>query len=249
MVNFQFIYIYLVASIVSAVRLATASSLRSTSRITRAEDMVPCLTRGECESSSQEMGYDLFYVDEDNSYPTKGCWAKNGKVFFSVGTTSQMSTANHLGIQERILCKKKKISSHTACLTIEECKARSQALGIYFYNNDYDTKGCFTKTSLESGTTNAFFSKGTVEQMSTSTISAPLQERLWCDEEASQTDDTITTTTSAPSATKLEPTTPKPTPQPSKLPTKEPTKVSPCSLSKRSYCISLYNVLVLICTT
>ena len=74
MVNFQFIY--LVAAIVSAVRLATASSLRSTSRIVRAEDMVPCLTRGECESSSQDMGYDVFYVDEDNFIPNKGMLGK-----------------------------------------------------------------------------------------------------------------------------------------------------------------------------
>ena len=83
------------------------------------------------------------------------------------------------------------------------------------------------KTSATSGITNAFFSDGTIEEMSTSTISAPLQERLWCDdEEASQTDDTTTATTSAPSSTKPGPsTTPKPTRQPSKLPTKKPTKV------------------------
>ena len=89
------------------------------------------------------------------------------------------------------------------CLTLAECKMKSNKIGvpsIYFYADDCkgrsgcaefdasrtDSKGCFTKTSKSTGITKAFFSLGSEAEMSTANLSAPLQERLWCD---SVTDD------------------------------------------------------------
>jgi len=61
----------------------------------------PCLTQEACEGARQKMGIESFYIDE---YPTKGCFAKNGKAFFSVGTDDEMSVDELSGVQKRIWC-------------------------------------------------------------------------------------------------------------------------------------------------
>eukprot|EP00571_Detonula_confervacea_P012081 CAMPEP_0172312478 /NCGR_PEP_ID=MMETSP1058-20130122/17627_1 /TAXON_ID=83371 /ORGANISM="Detonula confervacea, Strain CCMP 353" /LENGTH=596 /DNA_ID=CAMNT_0013025949 /DNA_START=103 /DNA_END=1893 /DNA_ORIENTATION=- len=60
---------------------------------------VACLTREDCEKMSQGMGVKSFNHGE---YDTKGCFSKNGKAFFSLGTEEEMSKRDLPGVQERI---------------------------------------------------------------------------------------------------------------------------------------------------
>jgi len=68
-----------------------------------------------------------------------------------------------------------------ACLTLEDCRSAALSMGVepqYFYNNNFDTKGCFTKTN-PTGIKKAFWSQGTIEQMSTTELIG-IQERIMC---------------------------------------------------------------------
>mmetsp|Transcript_2783 Transcript_2783/g.5924 ORF Transcript_2783/g.5924 Transcript_2783/m.5924 type:complete len:168 (+) Transcript_2783:148-651(+) len=68
----------------------------------------PCLTQEACDAARQEMGIETFYIDELTLYidefPTKGCFGKNDKAFFSIGTEDEMSVDELPGVQERIWC-------------------------------------------------------------------------------------------------------------------------------------------------
>ena len=69
-----------------------------------------------------------------------------------------------------------------ACLTLDDCRSAALSMGVepqYFYNNVFDTKGCFTKTN-PTGVKKAFWSPGTIEQMSTTELTG-IQERLMCE--------------------------------------------------------------------
>jgi len=60
-----------------------------------------CLTREACDKQRQGMGLESF---ASGSYPTKGCFRKNGKAFFSPGMPQEMSELDLPGLQERIWC-------------------------------------------------------------------------------------------------------------------------------------------------
>ena len=170
-------------------------------------DIRYCLTLNECEARSIELGYDLFYIDDDESYPTKGCYAKNNKAFFSLGTEEEMRSMDMVGEQERIYCTMQlpwvsinqnenditdgkedndDDDDHDACLTVAACKSKSREMGItsnQFYTElPSVTKGCFTKTST-TGVRKAFFTSGTVQQMKTSDLPG-IRQRIWCDKKA-----------------------------------------------------------------
>ena len=69
-----------------------------------------------------------------------------------------------------------------ACLTLDDCRSAALSMGVepqYFYSNTFDTKGCFTKTN-PTGVKKAFWSQGTVEQMSTTELTG-IQERIMCE--------------------------------------------------------------------
>ena len=287
--NFQFIFVstYLTAALGLAAaseyeskkpyvtRSNTAHHVRRSVRAdnTKAADDTACLTLEDCQAQSFNLGIDskYFYANDCkglsgcgtfdlSSVETKGCYSKNGKAFFSLGSIDEMSTdILPPSKRERIWCSNvafgttdptdepstsppitpfptevaevMKISSvkNSPCLTLAECKMKSNNIGvpsIYFYADDCkgrsgcaefdasrtDSKGCFTKTSESTGITKAFFSLGSESEMSTANLSAPLQERLWCD---IVTDDGPT-----PFPTSLVPPTPK-----TKAPSPKPTKV------------------------
>eukprot|EP00579_Thalassiosira_antarctica_P007181 CAMPEP_0201903060 /NCGR_PEP_ID=MMETSP0902-20130614/55281_1 /ASSEMBLY_ACC=CAM_ASM_000551 /TAXON_ID=420261 /ORGANISM="Thalassiosira antarctica, Strain CCMP982" /LENGTH=623 /DNA_ID=CAMNT_0048437093 /DNA_START=68 /DNA_END=1939 /DNA_ORIENTATION=+ len=60
-----------------------------------------CLTQEDCEQKSQEMGMESF---TPGNFPTKGCYSKTNKAYFSPGTEEEMSEPDVSGIQERIWC-------------------------------------------------------------------------------------------------------------------------------------------------
>ena len=210
------------------------------------EDTVACIKLEECQARSQEMGFEFFYT---GVYPTKGCYSKGTNAFFSIGSEEEMSIINLSGSKQRIWCnptstiqfEEKSLSEseeeeRDACITAESCKAKALDVGVdvdlYFYNNDFETRGCYTKTSPTSGITKAFWSLGTEEEMSTSDLSAPLLERLWCDDK-DLSENSLDTDTAYPTPAVVYTNSPvKPTMRPSKTkapstpPTKEPTNVS-----------------------
>ena len=213
------------------------------------EDTVACITLDDCQIQSQEMGFEFFYT---GVYPTKGCYSKGTNAFFSLGSEDEMSIPYLSGSKQRIWCtpsipiqfeEKSSLSEEgerDACITAESCKAKALEVGVdvdlYFYNNEFETRGCYTKTSPTSGITKAFWSLGTEEEMSTSDLSAPLLERLWCDdkdlsENSLDADTAYPTPAVVYTNSPVKPTN-KPTMRPSKTkapstpPTKEPTNVS-----------------------
>ena len=210
------------------------------------DDTVACISQDDCQAQSFEMGFEFFFTGE---YPTKGCYSKGTNAFFSLGSEDEMSIPNLSGSKQRIWCnptsipvqfEEKSLSERDACITAESCKAKALDVGVdvglYFYNNEFETRGCYTKTSPTSGIKKAFWSKGTAEEMSTSDLSAPLLERLWCDdkdlsENSLDTDTAYPTPAVVYTNSPVKPTN-KPTMRPSKTkapstpPTKEPTNVS-----------------------
>merc|ERR1712194_39946 len=61
-----------------------------------------CSTPEDCDAARQELGISVFYNGE---YPSKGCFAKGDKAFFSTGgTDAEMSEESMAGIQQRIWC-------------------------------------------------------------------------------------------------------------------------------------------------
>jgi len=64
----------------------------------------PCLTEEACRraSAARDIPDALFYADE--GYATKGCYAKNGKAFFSAGTAAEMAAVDLKGVLTRIGC-------------------------------------------------------------------------------------------------------------------------------------------------
>lgn len=63
-----------------------------------------CLTAEDCLAKAEEMEVTFIAGDFPES-ATKGCFSKNGRVFFSPGTEEQMSDATVASNQERIWCE------------------------------------------------------------------------------------------------------------------------------------------------
>mmetsp|Transcript_31209 Transcript_31209/g.66023 ORF Transcript_31209/g.66023 Transcript_31209/m.66023 type:complete len:1031 (-) Transcript_31209:267-3359(-) len=68
---------------------------------TEEEIRAACLTRGECLTTARELGLTTFHSGD---FPSKGCFRKNGKAFFSPGTLAEMSAEVLNGNRERIWC-------------------------------------------------------------------------------------------------------------------------------------------------
>jgi hypothetical protein len=68
-----------------------------------AADNITCRTAESCNNKRMEMELTGgFYTSDD--YQTKGCYYKNGNVFFSPGTQEEMSTSDLPGLRVRIWC-------------------------------------------------------------------------------------------------------------------------------------------------
>ncbi|KAL9178366.1 hypothetical protein ACHAXT_000013 [Thalassiosira profunda] len=63
---------------------------------------MPCLTQWACQDRAGEVGAASFHVVQ--GAPTKGCTAKNGRVFWSPGTEEEMSTVEATGTSVRLWC-------------------------------------------------------------------------------------------------------------------------------------------------
>jgi hypothetical protein len=80
--------------------MAAAMNAATASKVA---DNITCLTAESCNSKRLEMELTGgFYTSDD--YQTKGCYYKNGNVFFSPGTQEEMSTPDLPGLRVRIWC-------------------------------------------------------------------------------------------------------------------------------------------------
>jgi len=61
-----------------------------------------CQTARDCREAAAALGHAPFRAGPH--FPTKGCYAKNGKAFFSPGDEGAMTSAELPGAQERIYC-------------------------------------------------------------------------------------------------------------------------------------------------
>ena len=149
-----------------------------------------CLTKDECTAAANALGVGSVV---EGVYPSKGCFSKGGRVFFSEGSIEDMSTTELPGLQERVYCGSDDGEEGTGdetdtsptdtfpsvdatvCLTKDECTAAANALGVgTVQEGDYPSKGCFSKGGR------VFFSEGSIEDMSTTELPG-MQERIFCD--------------------------------------------------------------------
>ena len=149
-----------------------------------------CLTKDECTAAANALGVGSVV---EGVYPSKGCFSKGGRVFFSEGSIEDMSTTKLPGLQERVYCGSDDGEEGTGdetdtsptdtfplvaaevCLTKDECTAAANALGVgTVEEGDYPSKGCFSKGGR------VFFSEGSIEDMSTTELPG-MQERIFCD--------------------------------------------------------------------
>ena len=75
--------------------------------------------------------------------------------------------------------------SNVPCLTADECDDKRKKMGItggLYINEDYSTKGCYSKND------NAFFSLGTEDEMITVDLPGILA-RIWCDSDAADSNE------------------------------------------------------------
>ena len=161
-----------------------------------------CLTKEACSTRARQIGIDVFLSGD---YPTKGCYSKNGKSYWSAGSKAEMSTTNLSGVQKRIFCKVTTPSppqttppppprptgnNRVACLTQAQCNNKRQELGLnVFHTGTWTTKGCYSKNGK------AFFSTGgNTAQMSTTNLPGVLK-RIWCTSSVSRTGQNIALST------------------------------------------------------
>lgn len=82
-------------------KLLTIAAIAVTTTLQMAHAASPCVTANECEAKAEELGIVDFYVGD---FPSKGCFTKNNKAFFSEGTEEEMSSTGLDGQQKRIWC-------------------------------------------------------------------------------------------------------------------------------------------------
>lgn len=154
----------------------TAQTFVGTPKTTPGNQKTICVTEEDCKNAGANLGLTVFRADDD--YRTKGCYSKNGKAFFSRGTTVEMSAHDLPGVQMRVFCDgtAPPKPGYVVCVTEQDCKNAGADLGltVFHVDDDYPTKGCFSKNDK------AFFSQGTTEEMSTHDLPG-LQQRLHCD--------------------------------------------------------------------
>lgn len=64
---------------------------------------IPCATMEQCNDMRKMMGIE-FGTYEDLNFPTKGCFYKGDKAYFSDGSYDEMATSDLPGEQNRIYC-------------------------------------------------------------------------------------------------------------------------------------------------
>lgn len=73
-----------------------------------------CAGEVECKARSVELGYPFY----SGMYPTKGCFSKNEKLFYSPGTEEEMSTTTLKGVLERVYCSSSSLLPTSATTTL-----------------------------------------------------------------------------------------------------------------------------------
>lgn len=198
----NFIYFTMKATSIAIALTATLGSVAATDDTPKyyiARNMVGqngfCYNENACKTACQQLGLPS---PLGGQWPTKGCFAKNGKAYYSEGSVDQKSDQPP-GVQARIYCGMPAelpettsrsgeylippavVTDGTVCRTKEECKEAAGSIGITTFSalgvedqQRVRTKGCFTKNGK------AFFgSQGSDEEMSETELPG-IQQRIWC---------------------------------------------------------------------
>lgn len=93
-------------SLKSTITLAAAVAAAS---ISTSAGEITCTTLSACDEARQDLEIPVMYNDlgrgEDQKFPNKGCYQKNGKAFWSEGTYDEMSTTDLPELISRIWCE------------------------------------------------------------------------------------------------------------------------------------------------
>jgi len=214
----------LVALRLGAVRAGTEKTEAPTALYLRPGEAV-CDAARDCAAAAADLGISTFRAGAN--FPTKGCYSKNGKAFFSPGSVAEMRTADLMGTQERIYCPAEPsaptptppapspaVTSPSFCRAAKECREASAGLGYapFRAGANFPIKGCYAKNGK------AFFSPGAAAEMERTDLPGA-QERVYCP---------------APSA----PAPPEPAPSPTRRPTPPPTRqaTAPAPAAKEVSC-------------
>ena len=80
---------------VQSITTATATTILITTATLATAALEACPTRNACKEAATLAGIDTtvhFYPDREGTFPFKGCYTKNGKAFWSQGTTDDMES-------------------------------------------------------------------------------------------------------------------------------------------------------------
>ena len=91
---------------------------------------IACLTEQACDAARADAGYAEFRVDANDSFPARGCFAKNERAYFSPGTTAEMSTADVGGVRTRLYCGSATVALRTSNVeTLEFVRVADKSAG------------------------------------------------------------------------------------------------------------------------
>lgn len=61
-----------------------------------------CMTSADCDAAAIKLGFNEGHSSEE--FPSKGCYSKNGRAFWSDGTEEEKAVVQLPGVRERIFC-------------------------------------------------------------------------------------------------------------------------------------------------
>merc|ERR1712087_416903 len=132
-----------------------------------------CTTRQACNQKGSEMGFTRFST---GNFPTKGCFSKNDRVYWSDGSDDEISRPDLPGAQRRIRCDKiVEDGGGGTCTTRQACNQKRSEMGFTrFSAGNFPIKGCFSKNDR------AYWSDGSDDEISRQDLPGVLK-RIRCD--------------------------------------------------------------------
>ena len=107
-----------------------------------------CMTKEDCVSAAAKMGMQVLAGD----FPSKGCFMKNDKAFWSSGSTSQISVVGLPGVQMRIFCESEATSAtkREGTSTTSEPISSDNVPSTVVGNADIDSNSNMDSTTIDS---------------------------------------------------------------------------------------------------
>ena len=154
---------------------ATAGSIKSTNAgLFDRQQSTPLIT-------SEDVPLDLPDIDEPSANTDNNNNDNDEPVIIS---SSPLIAIEEPQQQDEDTTNSAILATPTICKSLSECQTAATSLNIPLYTSDHlqlHTKGCYTKNN------NAFWSPGTIDEISTTLDLPTLQSRLYCNNYSAQT--------------------------------------------------------------